>query len=103
MTDAPVPNPDADTLIAQRVRALAPSKGGRPWTFYVLASVFVLYVIAFITAIWSLRIWRCVWRLRKLTFLAISSGSAIAPPTLPPRAVPASSQTRRTPAGASQQ
>ena len=46
MTDAPVPNPDADTLIAQRGHALAPSKGGRPWTFYVLASVFVLYVIA---------------------------------------------------------
>lgn len=26
--------------------ALAPSRGGRPWTFYVLATVFVLYVIA---------------------------------------------------------
>ena len=26
--------------------ALAPSKSGRPWTFYVLATLFVLYVIA---------------------------------------------------------
>jgi putative spermidine/putrescine transport system permease protein len=30
----------------RRGRALAPSKGGRPWTFYVLATLFVLYVIA---------------------------------------------------------
>src|SRR5258708_13396660 len=30
----------------RRGRALAPSSGGRPWTFYVLATVFVLYVIA---------------------------------------------------------
>jgi putative spermidine/putrescine transport system permease protein len=29
-----------------RRRALAPRTGGRPWTFYVLATVFVLYVIA---------------------------------------------------------
>jgi putative spermidine/putrescine transport system permease protein len=27
-------------------RAIAPSRGGRPWTFYVLATLFVLYVLA---------------------------------------------------------
>ena len=26
--------------------AIAPSRGGRPWTFYVLAALFVFYVIA---------------------------------------------------------
>ena len=36
----------AGPAIATRRRALAPSKGGRPWTFYVLAAVFVLYVVA---------------------------------------------------------
>ena len=29
-----------------RRRALAPSKGRRPWTFYVLASIFTFYVVA---------------------------------------------------------
>jgi putative spermidine/putrescine transport system permease protein len=31
---------------ATRRRALAPSKGRRPWTFYVLAAVFTFYVVA---------------------------------------------------------
>ena len=31
---------------AARRRALSPSSGRRPWTFYVLATVFMLYVIA---------------------------------------------------------
>jgi len=31
---------------AARSRAIAPRSGGRPWTFYVLATVFVLYVAA---------------------------------------------------------
>jgi len=31
---------------SRRRRALAPSSGRRPWTFYVLAAVFVLYVVA---------------------------------------------------------
>jgi putative spermidine/putrescine transport system permease protein len=31
---------------AARRRALAPSKGRRPWTFYVLAAIFAFYVLA---------------------------------------------------------
>jgi putative spermidine/putrescine transport system permease protein len=27
-------------------RAIAPSRGGRPWTFYLLATLFTFYVIA---------------------------------------------------------
>jgi putative spermidine/putrescine transport system permease protein len=36
---------EAKTIPVRRGRALAPSTGGRPWTFYVLATLFVLYVI----------------------------------------------------------
>lgn len=37
----------APTVAARRRRrAIAPSKGGRPWTFYALATLFSLYVIA---------------------------------------------------------
>jgi putative spermidine/putrescine transport system permease protein len=37
---------EADPAPVRRRRALAPSRGGRPWTFYVLATLFTLYVIA---------------------------------------------------------
>ena len=37
---------DADMVSKRPRRALAPSRGGRPWTFYVLATLFTLYVIA---------------------------------------------------------
>ena len=46
MTDQPFSANDPAAIPARRKRALAPSKGGRPWTFYVLATVFTLYVIA---------------------------------------------------------
>ena len=47
MTDQPFSASDTtDALPARRKGALAPNKGGRPWTFYVLATVFTLYVIA---------------------------------------------------------
>lgn len=36
----------AATQTAGRPRGIAPRAGGRPWTFYVLAAVFVLYVAA---------------------------------------------------------
>lgn len=36
----------AEGAVGTRHRAIAPRKGGRPWTFYVLAAVFTLYVIA---------------------------------------------------------
>jgi putative spermidine/putrescine transport system permease protein len=39
-------NADADSVPIRRRRALAPSSNGRPWTFYVLATLFTLYVIA---------------------------------------------------------
>lgn len=39
-------DPVAAAAPARRGRALAPSRGGRSWTFYVLAVVFALYVIA---------------------------------------------------------
>jgi len=39
-------DPVAAAAPARRGRALAPSRGGRSWTFYVLAAVFALYVIA---------------------------------------------------------
>ncbi len=35
-----------DAAVGASSHALAPSTGRRPWTFYVLATVFVLYVIA---------------------------------------------------------
>ena len=39
-----------DTLVAPKTatrrRALAPSRGKRPWTFYALATIFVAYVLA---------------------------------------------------------
>ena len=34
------------TKVRARRRAIAPSKGKRPWTFYVLATIFTLYVLA---------------------------------------------------------
>ena len=46
MTDQPFSASDPPAVPVRRKRALAPSKGGRPWTFYVLATVFTLYVIA---------------------------------------------------------
>ena len=47
MTDQPFSASDTtDAAPLRRKGALAPSKGGRPWTFYVLATVFTLYVIA---------------------------------------------------------
>jgi len=36
---------EADAIPVRRGRALAPSTGRRPWTFYVLATLFTLYVI----------------------------------------------------------
>jgi putative spermidine/putrescine transport system permease protein len=35
-----------DTVLPPARRAIAPSRGQRPWTFYVLASLFALYVLA---------------------------------------------------------
>ena len=47
MTDHPLDSAEATAMaVRRRGRALAPSTGGRPWTFYVLATLFVLYVIA---------------------------------------------------------
>ncbi len=46
MTDHPLATADADPVPIRRRRALAPSRDGRPWTFYVLATLFALYVIA---------------------------------------------------------
>ena len=43
MTDDP-PQRRRCRCAARRRRALAPSRGGRPWTFYVLATLFTLYV-----------------------------------------------------------
>ena len=34
------------TVAPATTKAIAPSKGGRPWTFYVLATLFAFYVIA---------------------------------------------------------
>jgi putative spermidine/putrescine transport system permease protein len=42
---AVVTNPH-DTVLPPARRAIAPSRGQRPWTFYVLASLFALYVLA---------------------------------------------------------
>ncbi len=38
--------PPARASAAPRARRRAPDRGGRPWTFYVLAALFVLYVLA---------------------------------------------------------
>ena len=46
MTDHSLATADAGSVPARPRRALAPSRGGRPWTFYVLATLFTLYVIA---------------------------------------------------------
>jgi len=46
VTDHPLATADGHAMPVRRGHALAPSTGGRPWTFYVLATVFVLYVIA---------------------------------------------------------
>ncbi|MBR0938493.1 ABC transporter permease [Bradyrhizobium jicamae] len=35
-----------ETVAPATRKAIAPSKGGRPWTFYALATVFTLYVLA---------------------------------------------------------
>jgi putative spermidine/putrescine transport system permease protein len=35
-----------DSVLPPARRAIAPSRGQRPWTFYVLASLFALYVLA---------------------------------------------------------
>ena len=35
-----------ETVAPASTKAIAPSKGGRPWTFYVLATLFTLYVLA---------------------------------------------------------
>ena len=39
-------NETSKTVTPATTKAIAPSKGGRPWTFYVLATLFGLYVIA---------------------------------------------------------
>src|SRR5882757_712362 len=44
MSTAPQAAAMADERIAKR--AIAPSRGGRPWTFYLLATLFTCYVIA---------------------------------------------------------
>ena len=46
MTDQASENSATGTVRVRRSHALAPSTGGRPWTFYVLASLFTLYVVA---------------------------------------------------------
>jgi putative spermidine/putrescine transport system permease protein len=40
------PTAMASVQTRTRRRAIAPSRGGRPWTFYVLAAVFIFYVVA---------------------------------------------------------
>lgn len=45
MTDTPFPTGDIEAAPARR-HALAPSTDGRPWTFYVLATLFTLYIVA---------------------------------------------------------
>lgn len=40
------PHAAAGSVAAPRGHALAPSRGGRSWTFYVLAGIFILYVVA---------------------------------------------------------
>ncbi|WP_158809426.1 ABC transporter permease [Beijerinckia sp. L45] len=44
MTGAPVNELPAEPRALRR--AIAPRRGGRPWTFYVLATLFTLYVVA---------------------------------------------------------
>ena len=46
MTDHPLVTGGGELVPIRRGRALAPSRDGRPWTFYVLATLFTLYVIA---------------------------------------------------------
>jgi putative spermidine/putrescine transport system permease protein len=46
VTDHPLVTGGGELVPIRRGRALAPSRGGRPWTFYVLATLFTLYVIA---------------------------------------------------------
>lgn len=47
MSDAPASSSRPGTAPKRRKgHALAPSRGGRPWTFYVLVTLFVLYVAA---------------------------------------------------------
>lgn len=44
---ADMPKSDVSKTVAPATtKAIAPSKGGRPWTFYVLATLFAFYVIA---------------------------------------------------------
>ena len=44
MSTLPQTVPTAQSRVKQR--AIAPSRGGRPWTFYVLAGLFTFYVVA---------------------------------------------------------
>ena len=46
MIDHPTATAEADPMPVRARRALAPSRGSRPWTFYVLATLFAVYVIA---------------------------------------------------------
>ncbi len=39
-------SPSSSTNAARRTKAIAPSQGKRPWTFYALASLFACYVVA---------------------------------------------------------
>ena len=41
-----VPADMPETVVPANTRAIAPDKGGRPWTFYVLATLFACYVLA---------------------------------------------------------
>ncbi|PMW09084.1 ABC transporter permease, partial [Pseudomonas sp. GW456-E6] len=44
---ADMPKTDTSKSVAPATtKAIAPSRGGRPWTFYVLATLFAAYVIA---------------------------------------------------------
>ena len=45
MTVSALPTGEVEAAPARRRQALAPSTGGRPWTFYVLATLFTLYII----------------------------------------------------------
>ena len=46
MTASAFSTDEIEAAPARRWRASAPNAGGRPWTFYVLATVFTLYIIA---------------------------------------------------------
>ena len=46
VTGSPAASAAAVLVPARRTRALAPSNGSRPWTFYALATLFTFYVLA---------------------------------------------------------